>query len=141
MIEQTAKVVASDDKIVWLEAETQSTCSQCQLKKGCGTGMLSKHVGRRFSRIAVNKERDVQIGDQVQIGIPEQALLRAAFMMYIIPLLLMFAFAVFSRFYHLGEFMEIFAAACGLFLGFFWVRNRMRRTDTSMQAKIVEGKK
>ena len=141
MIEQTAKVIASDDNTVWLEAETQSTCSQCQIKKGCGTGMLAKHVGKRFSQIAVHKERDVQIGDEVQVGISEQALLLGAFMMYIVPLLMLFGFALLARFYHLGELMEIFAAACGLILGFFWVHIRMRRTDTTIQAKIVEGKK
>ncbi|THF54438.1 MAG: polyurethanase, partial [Methylophaga nitratireducenticrescens] len=49
MIEQKAKVIRSDESTIWLQTERQSTCDKCQVKKGCGTGLLSEHVGRRFS--------------------------------------------------------------------------------------------
>ena len=69
MIKQQAKVVSCDDNKVWLEAERQSTCGQCQVRKGCGTGLLANHVGKRFSRIEVAKTDDVTVGQQVELRI------------------------------------------------------------------------
>ncbi len=138
MIEQKAKVVSFDDETVWLEAERQSTCSGCQVRQGCGTGMLAKHVGQRFSRITVKKTSDVEIGQQVQLAIPEETLLQGAVLMYLLPLVLMFIFAAIAQSLNFNEALEIIAGISGLFIGFYWVRIRLRNKKDGFQAKIVE---
>ena len=138
MIEQSAKVVSCDDSTVWLEAERQSTCSGCQLKQGCGTGLLAKHVGKKFTRISVNKTHDVTVGEQVQLAIPEQALLQGAFVMYILPLTLMFIFAGIANFLNFNDLVEIFAGLSGLFIGFLLVKTRLSHNTDGFKAKIVE---
>jgi len=138
MIEQKAKVVGCDENTVWLEAERQSTCSSCRLKQGCGTGLLADHVGKRFSQISVAKIHDVSVGQQVNLAIPEQTLLRGAFLMYILPLVLMFLFAALAEFLKFNEVVEIFAGMSGLCIGFFLVRLRLRTKEDSFKAKIVE---
>lgn len=141
MIEQQATVIGSDDDTVWLEAERQSTCSQCQLKKGCGTGLLANHVGKRFSRIAVNKTIDVTIGQQVRLAIPEESLLKGTFVMYIMPLVLMFLFAAAAQFLNFNEMIEILAGISGLLIGFYWARLRLANNKDGFQARIVEEQK
>jgi sigma-E factor negative regulatory protein RseC len=138
MIEQSAKVISSDDSTVWLQAERQSTCSGCQLKQGCGTGLLAKHVGKKFSSIAVSKTHQVVVGEQVKLSIPEDALLQGAFLMYIFPLILMFVFAATAHWLTLNEIMEIFAGISGLLIGFILVRIRLKHSDDGFKAKIVE---
>lgn len=138
MIEQSAKVVRCDDKMVWLEAERQSTCSGCQVRQGCGTGMLAKHVGKRFSSIAVLKTGDVKIGQQVQLAIPEETLLQGAFLMYILPLVLMFVIATGARALNFNEAIEIIGGLSGLFLGFYWVKLHLANKKDGFQAKIIE---
>jgi sigma-E factor negative regulatory protein RseC len=138
MIEQKATVISRDGDQVWLEAERQSTCSQCQVKKGCGTGLLAKHVGKRFSRIAVAADNELQVGQEVTVAIPEQALLSGAFLMYMMPLLLMFAAAALVRVSGAGELAEIVAGLSGLMAGFYWVRTRLKNRNTGMQVKITE---
>jgi sigma-E factor negative regulatory protein RseC len=138
VIEQKAKVVSFDDETVWLEAERQSTCSGCQVRQGCGTGMLAKHVGQRFSRITVKKTSDVEIGQQVQLAIPEETLLQGAVLMYLLPLVLMFIFAAIAQSLNFNEALEIIAGISGLFIGFYWVRIRLRNKKDGFQAKIVE---
>lgn len=118
MIKQKATVIASDESTVWVDTERQSTCGQCQVKQGCGTGLLENHVGKRFSRIAIKKQEDVVIGQQVQLGIPEKPLLYGAFMMYIIPLLVMFLFAATAQLLNFSEIMEVIAGIIGLVSGF-----------------------
>ena len=141
MIEQQVTVIACDDNTVWLEAERQSTCSQCQLKQGCGTGLLANHVGKRFSRISVNKTFDVTIGQQVRLAIPEQSLLQGTFVMYIMPLVLMFLFAVVAQSLNFNEIVEIFAGISGLFIGFYWARLRLSMNKDGFQARIIEEQK
>jgi len=138
MIKQQATVIATDDTSVWLDVERQSTCSQCQVKKGCGTGMLANHVGKRFSRISVEKQDDVIVGQHVQLGIPEESLLQGAFLMYIIPLVMMFLSAAIAQILGVNEAMEIVAGFAGLAIGFYWVHIRFKQHKTGLQAKIVE---
>ena len=141
MIEQQATVIDCDDNTVWLEAERQSTCSQCQLKQGCGTGLLANHVGKRFSRISVNKTFDVTIGQQVRLAIPEQSLLQGTFVMYIMPLVLMFLFAAVAQALNFNELVEIFAGIGGLLSGFYWARLRLANNKDGFQARIIEEQK
>jgi sigma-E factor negative regulatory protein RseC len=140
MIEQSAKVVSRDGATIWLEAERKSTCSGCKLKQGCGTGLLDKHVGKKFSRIAVNQTDDVNVGEQVQLAIPEQALLHGAFLMYILPLVLMFAFSAFAQWANLNDVLEIFAGLSGLLFGFFIVKQRLANKEERFKAKILRNK-
>jgi len=136
LIEQQAVVTQCDDKTVWLKAERQSTCSGCQLKQGCGTGLLSNHVGKRFSEITVDKTSDVHVGQQVQLTIPEQTLLQGAMLMYIVPLILLFVFAAVAKTLNFNEFFEIISGLSGLFIGFVLVRLRLKNRKHDIQAKI-----
>lgn len=138
MIEQKAIVVSQEAHQVWVEAERQSTCGQCQARKGCGTGLLAKHVGQRFSRIAVKTDENLKVGQQVIVSIPEQALLSGAFMMYLLPLLLMFATATLARMANSGELLEILAGLSGLVAGFYFVKTRLRNKHSGVQVKTIE---
>lgn len=138
MIKQKAIVVATDDRTVWLDAERQSTCGQCQVKQGCGTGLLANHVGKRFARISVEKQSDVAVGQQVQLGITEESLLQGAFMMYIVPLVMLFLFAAIAQILDFSEVMEVLAGISGLIFGFYYVHIRFKKRKTGLQAEIVE---
>jgi len=141
MIEQKATVISQDIHQVWVEAERQSTCGQCQARKGCGTGLLAKHVGQRFSRIAIKTNENLKVGQQVIVSIPEQALLSGAFMMYLLPLLLMFTTAALARMANSGELVEILAGLSGLVAGFYFVRTRLKNKNAGVQVKTTEDSK
>jgi sigma-E factor negative regulatory protein RseC len=138
VIEQQATVIQIEDDTIWLQAERQSTCSQCQIKQGCGTGLLAKHVGKRFSKIAVNKTAETTVGQVVTLAIPEQALLQGAALMYLLPLALLFLFSIVTRTFQLGEGLEILAGLAGLITGFIWVKQHLRNKKDGIQAKVVE---
>ncbi len=138
MIEQQATVVEVDDDTVMLQAARQSTCSSCQLKQGCGTGLLAKHVGQRFSKIVVNKTTDVEIGQQRTVVIPEQTLLQGAALMYLLPLGLLILFSMVARILALGDGFEIILGLVGLLSGFLWVKQRLKNKKDGFQARILE---
>ncbi len=138
MIKQQATVIQVTDETIWLQAERQSTCSQCQIKQGCGTGMLAKHVGKRFSKIAVNKTCETTVGQVVTLAIPEQALLQGAVRMYLLPLALLLLFSMMARAAQLGDAAEVVAGLGGLFAGFVWVKHSLKNKKDGFQAKVVE---
>jgi sigma-E factor negative regulatory protein RseC len=138
MIEQKATVISRDGKLVWVEAERQSTCGQCQARKGCGTGLLAKHVGRRFSRLAVNTDLDLKVGQEVMVSIPEQALLSGAMLMYLLPLSGLFGAAMLTRMIGGGELAQITAGLLGLCAGFFWVKRQMTDNNPGIRVQTIE---
>ncbi|WP_417535096.1 SoxR reducing system RseC family protein [Methylophaga sp.] len=138
MIEQKATVASRSGEQVWVEAERQSTCGQCKARKGCGTGLLSKHVGKKFSRIAVKDDGELRVGQQVTVSIPEEALLTGAFMMYMLPLILLFTIAITVRLMGGGELLQIVSGLLGLITGFVWVKHRMSHHDAGINVKPNE---
>jgi sigma-E factor negative regulatory protein RseC len=139
MIEQKAKVVGFNNDTVFLDVERQSTCSACEVRQGCGTGLLSKHVGKRFSHIKIHKKNDVKIGQQVQVAISEKTLLQGAFLVYLIPILLLFVFSAIAQVFNFSEMVEILFGVTGLILGFYFVKIRLNNNN-DFQAGIVEEK-
>ena len=94
MIEETAQVVRVDGADVWVETRRRSTCSGCAAEKGCGTAALSKVLGNRRTLVRVLADMPLRVGDQVVIGIAEQALVRGSLAVYAVPLLLLLLGAV-----------------------------------------------
>ena len=138
MIEQQATIIEVDGNTLWLQAERESTCSSCQVKQGCGTGLLAKHVGKKFSKISVHKTTDVALGEVVTLVIPEQALLQGAALMYLLPLTLLFLFSIITRSFGLGEGTQILAGLTGLATGFAIVKENLRNKKNGIQAKFLE---
>lgn len=91
MIEEIATVVAAENEGVWLTTKVVSTCHSCQANDTCGTGMLARAFTSRPSRFFVNTDRTLLPGERVKIALAEQGLLKAAFMVYVLPLLLITA--------------------------------------------------
>lgn len=94
MIEEQAQVVEIIGNELVLQAQTQSACGSCAVSKGCGTSLLSKIVGRKFTRFQADNSVNAEVGDMVVVGISEDALLKGSVVMYIVPILAMLVFAL-----------------------------------------------
>ncbi|MBT8127327.1 MAG: SoxR reducing system RseC family protein [Gammaproteobacteria bacterium] len=94
MIEETARVIAVEQDQLLLEAQTHAACHACAARPGCGTSLLSKWVGRRFTRFRVHNSVNASVGDDVVVGLAEAAMLKGSVLVYLLPLLAMIIFAV-----------------------------------------------
>jgi len=86
--EQTEVIEVIGDQLV-LQAETKSACGSCAVNKGCGTSLLAKVVGKKFTRFQVENKVSAVAGDTVVVGIPEDALLKGSLVMYVLPIFFM----------------------------------------------------
>jgi sigma-E factor negative regulatory protein RseC len=132
MIEESAQVVRIDENGVWVETRRRSTCSGCAAEKGCGTAVLSKVLGNRRTQIRVLADMPLAVGDQVLIGIGEQALVRGSLAVYAVPLLLLLLGAVLGRLgagsglWTNGEAASLLLGLGGLAAGLLWLKRFTR---------------
>lgn len=94
MVEQNATVIAVRDGNAVVETVPESSCNSCSVKAGCGTSVLSRTVGRKVIHFEIANTVDAGVGDRVVLGLPEDAIVKGSLLMYLLPLLLMFALAL-----------------------------------------------
>ncbi|MDC0011476.1 SoxR reducing system RseC family protein [Porticoccaceae bacterium] len=89
MILETGVVVAVESDGLWVETIQKSACEVCVAEKGCGQKFLSKLAGKTVSiRVLRNKMSTEQysVGQSVTIGIPEDVIVMASLLVYLLPI-------------------------------------------------------
>jgi sigma-E factor negative regulatory protein RseC len=94
VIEERARVIAIKNDQLLLEAETRAACNACEARQGCGTSVLSKWVGRKFTRFQAPNTVNASVGDEVVVGLAEEAMLKGSVFVYLLPLVAMIIFAL-----------------------------------------------
>lgn len=146
MIEQIAVVVKVDGDFAWVQAERQSTCGNCAARSGCGTSVLSKVIGTKIARMRAINKPQAQVGDTVVVGLSEAAMLKGSVVVYLLPLLLMFLFAITgnviaTQIHVTSEVMSIGFAVAGLAIGGGLLQRFNRRIQSNEQYQPVVLKK
>lgn len=86
MIETIATVVASNNGLITVEALRRSSCDKCS-EQECGNGQVNRALSNRYHRLTLPYSQSVSVGQQVIVALPEQGLLTAAALMFVLPLL------------------------------------------------------
>ena len=89
MIEQQGRVVEIEEGLVWVSYVRQTACQSCKSEAVCGNSYLEKWASGRITHIPALTSLDLRIGDDVIIGIAENAVLKASVFVYALPILLM----------------------------------------------------
>jgi len=135
MIEENAQVISINNDDVIIEPVKDAGCSGCKQGGTCGVSLFSGLFGNRSTRYrAVNLSTvPLQPGDQVVVGIDENAILGGSLIVYALPLLMLVMAAVAggvlaeSMLPGYGEILAIIAALCGFVAGLVMTRHISRR--------------
>lgn len=121
ILEGTARVVAVENGIAWLEPDQTTSCGGCKAAKVCGVDAGSPRlVARRFS---MPNAYDLRVGERVVVGVEEGSVLRASAMLYGVPLLTLLGGGLIAqKIYGMGDFGAAAAAIAGLLVGLVVVR-------------------
>jgi sigma-E factor negative regulatory protein RseC len=141
LITEAGRIVQVDGAWAWVVCRRQAECARCAEGRGCGGGILGRLLGDRLHKVRVaTGSMDVAPGDQVLIGLREDAVMRAAAAVYLVPLLLALAgggaaVALTGG----GDLPAIAGAVAGLLAGFRWARGYGRRNaaNPSLQPVIL----
>lgn len=143
MLEESGYIVACEDSnntnIAWVSVERRTACESCAVQKGCGTSVLSKVVGKKIATIKVDNTLHAKVGDQVRIGINDQAMVSGSALMYLLPLLLMFLLAIIVDALFQQEVLTILSSLISLCLSFLLIKSfaKRRSIKQAFQAKML----
>lgn len=120
MLETRAIVVQKDNDFTLVEASGASGCSVCE-GKGCGSSKVNQLFCSRPRQFKVDNRINADVGDEVIVAIVEGTVLRGISLVYLLPLVLMFAGATLGGGWIDGGQRDGFAALgalSGLIVGF-----------------------
>ncbi|MET4708605.1 SoxR reducing system RseC family protein [Endozoicomonas lisbonensis] len=88
MIEEQGRVVTVEEGAVWVETIRKTTCSSCSARNGCGQHLAEKYKSSKthsYIRAANETGSTIKEHDEVVIGIPEDSLMKASMVVYLLP--------------------------------------------------------
>lgn len=143
---ESATVVALEPDCVWVETRRQGSCQACSANKGCGQGLMSRLLPGREHYVraltgAVDRE-NLAIGDIVEIDVPDEVILQASAVVYLVPLLSLIAGMLVGAWLVPGDPGAIAGGILGLLFGAALVRWHAHhvRNDSRVQPHIVSGR-
>jgi sigma-E factor negative regulatory protein RseC len=141
LITETGRVLEVEGGWAWVACRRQLECARCAEGRGCGGGVLGRLLCDRLHKVrAATGSVVVAPGDQVIIGLGEDVVMRAAAVVYLVPLLAALAGALATwRLGGGGDLAAVIGAGAGFVLGLGWARRYSGRhaLDSSFQPVIV----
>ena len=139
MIEEKARVTAIRDGFAVIEVVRTSGCQSCELKSGCGTGSLGRLLGFKPKPFTVKNELGLKPGDTVMLAVAERSFALAGFLVYLLPLLTLFLFAIVADvLLGTSDVFTVLAGLFGLATGLYFSGWFSRHTVAqNLQPKIV----
>lgn len=140
MIEEQATVVQVDGDIIVVEAMVKSTCNACEQQSTCGTGSVARAFSHKMQTLELSSPVPVSVGDTVLIGVHENSVLTASFLLYVIPLVtFVFVFlgiqVMFGESLH--ELVVLAFSAMPTWLSFNAVRKHCQRLDKGRFQPVI----
>jgi sigma-E factor negative regulatory protein RseC len=90
MLEMRAIVIQVEGDEASVQPLSTGGCGHCDSEGGCGSGTLTKlFCSNKPRHFKVSNVARAKVGDEVQVSIPDGALLRGAMKMYVLPLILL----------------------------------------------------
>ncbi|WAK01254.1 SoxR reducing system RseC family protein [Methylobacter sp. YRD-M1] len=129
MIEEIAVVVKTENHQVWVESRQSGACAGCKQKASCSTSAIGSVIGKKA--VAVDSQIALRAGDEVIVAVDEGLVLKASVLLYLAPLMAMFAStgAVHWLLAGTGPHADLWTAG-GALLGLslsMWLINRLQK--------------
>lgn len=128
MIEERAVILSLEtshdntDTIATLEIERKTACGLCGQTRSCGNALWGKLFAHKSAAFKANNRINAKIGQSVIVGINEQALLKSALLLYLLPLVTTLIASILTMKWLGNNESAIFGALIGLGLGLLWVK-------------------
>lgn len=116
-----------------VEVEASFRCARCDAGKGCGAGFVAGDPGPRRVDALVASRLELQVGDRVRLELTADNVLRAAGLVYGLPLCGALAGAAVAWWFGAGDTGAALTATTGGLAGIVAGRLRLRRENCLRQ--------
>lgn len=117
------------DLCALIEVDAAAACRRCAAGRGCGAGILGVGSGARRIEVTIDPSLQLGEGEQVQLALAPDSILRASTIVYGIPMLGALVAAVVAYGLSLGDLGAAIAVLAGLGAGMLFGRRRLQRTE------------
>ena len=139
MATEQATVTVVSEAGTWVEATPSAACESCASRGACHA------VGREKNSVKVINRMDARVGDTVVITLETGSMLKALFLLYMVPILALLAGAcignwVFAPLWDLNPSLAAALAGFGAFFAALWVvkqRAGRMQAQEAYQPKII----
>lgn len=143
MLVERAQVMLIEQDCLWVETFQASTCGSCVAKKGCGQSLLAKWSGRsHYLRVLLGGRSPsiFRVGDQIEIGVPEDVVVLSSLLAYLAPLILLVLGVAVGHYFSSSEWVSVAGAALGLLIGAGVIRwyAAKHRSDLRFQPVVLD---
>ncbi len=144
MIEEQAYIISLSDQHALVEIKRQSSCNGCDAQSSCGTSSLSQLFGNRPSQFTLDLSsypfKDVlKEGDVVMIGLEDINYLKASLLIYLLPLISLFCFALIAeQLFMLSDGFVVVFAAVGLWFGFKLANKNAQKNPKRLSPQFIK---
>lgn len=132
MQQESAQVTNIEGDYAFLKASRNSSCGSCSSKGSCGSFKLINSASASNPLIKVKNTLNLNAGDIVQLDFSSSRLIQGTLLVYIIPILSLFVFAIIAKLI-IGEGASIVAGLAGLFIALFIVKKFISQENISTQ--------
>ncbi len=87
MIRELGEVTAITPNSVQVSTQLKTGCNGCQHQNHCGAGLLAKAFPHRNGIIELSGTFNFKVGEQVELLMPETAMVRFSLLLYGVPIL------------------------------------------------------
>ena len=144
MMEEMAKVLTCDGSgWVTVEVQVKNACNHCDNSESCGTSAVSKAFSPKVQLFSIPSNNQYAAGDLLKLGLPESVILKAAALVYLLPLMGLFVgvalASILSSLFNLAatDLVVIPSALAGALLFWFVARRVARRMENDSQPVII----
>jgi sigma-E factor negative regulatory protein RseC len=146
MILETGRIVAIETEGVWVETIQKSACGSCKAEKGCGQSLINKwdgHTAYIWVLLEGRNPSNYHLGDEIQIGIPEEVVAKGAMLVYMVPLIILLLATALAHHQFANEGITTLSGFVGLLLGGLIVRwhSWRNRFNSNLQPVLVDDRK
>lgn len=146
MIVEAGRIVSIEPEGVWVETIQKTACGSCKAEKGCGQGLLSKWDGHTSYIWVLLEGRDphnYQLGDEIQIGVPEEVVARGSMLVYMVPVICLVTATAVAHIQFASEGVTTFSGLVGLLIGGGIIRwhSWRNRYNRELQPVLIDDRK
>jgi len=141
MIEEMGLVKRISGNTAWIETAIKTTCNSCQAKSNCGTSVIAKVFNPKPELLALYSPIELTPGQYVKLGIPEEKLVTASALVYLLPLgIFMFSIIVLqASMPNLHELLILLMSTIPTLIGFWWVSRFAKTRHKGQFSPVILG--
>jgi sigma-E factor negative regulatory protein RseC len=141
MIEETGIVKKVKGNEVWVETQIKTTCGTCHVNKNCGTSVVAKAFAAKPELLKLISPYELKEGQAVKLGIPEEQLIGASMLVYLVPILVLIVSVSSMQFVlpHVHEGWQVVFGFAATAVSFWQISIFANKQDKGQFSPVVLG--